>query len=122
VLGKLGILDVETSFAREELPVPGVAGGQDAIEEVDAATHTLNEIDRRADTHQITRSVLRQQRRSQLGDVVHQRNRLADAETANGIGLKSNRARLVHALGPKVGERSALNDSELRLAVIGDPD
>ena len=79
--------------AGEQLAVARVARGQDAVEHVDAARDALHEIDRRADAHQVAGAIGREQRRRLLGDVVHQRNRLADAESADRIRLEADRDR-----------------------------
>ena len=52
-------------------PLRGVAGRQDAVEEVDAAAHRFDEIGRGADAHQVARLVCRQPRRRGADDLVH---------------------------------------------------
>src|SRR5215218_4752666 len=39
VVAIAGILDVDAAAGREQLAVPRIAGGQDAVEHVDAASH-----------------------------------------------------------------------------------
>src|SRR5690242_5823167 len=53
VLGVPGVLDIEAPFAREELAVPCVPGGEDAVEEIDAAGDRLHQVLGRPGAHQV---------------------------------------------------------------------
>src|SRR6476469_241987 len=57
VLGVPGVLDGDGPLSGEELAVPGVAGGQDAVEQVDAPGDTLHQVVGHAGAHQVARPV-----------------------------------------------------------------
>ena len=108
--------------ARQQLPVAGVAGRQHAVEHVDAAGHRFHQIVGHPGSHQIARLVPRQQIRRAIDDVVHDVDRLADAEPANGVALEADRPRLLGALRPQIRVDAALDDPELRLTRVGRAD
>ena len=72
----------------KHLAVAGVAGGQHAVEHVDAPGDALDEVDRACRPPSGSVAVVREKRRRVLHDLVHGLDRLADAEAADGVGLE----------------------------------
>src|SRR5690349_14189956 len=75
---KLSALDVDASLGRERRAVPSHARRRDAIEEIDTATHTFDEILRKAHAHQVSRPIVWQRVVHDLENAVHVRLRFAD--------------------------------------------
>src|SRR5688572_28818260 len=90
VFGISGVLDIETAETREQLSVPGVSGGHDAVEHVDAPCDTLDQVLGRPRTHQISRRRGRQPRARFLDDLIHLVYGLADAQAAEGVALEAD--------------------------------
>ena len=61
---ELGALDVETAVARERGAVASHARRRDAVEQIDAAAHALDEILGEADAHEVARAIVRAARAS----------------------------------------------------------
>ena len=93
--------------------------GQDAIEQVDAARHALDQVVGHAAAHEIPRPVVGQLRGGVRHDLVGDLRRLADAQAADGVGLESQRDRGLDALGSQSRVHAALDDAELHLPGIG---
>src|SRR5690348_11628349 len=119
VLRVFGVLDIETTKAREQLSVPGIPGRQDAVEHVDAARHTLNQVFGGSRSHQVSRRSRWQSTSRFLNDRIHLIDGFPDAETPYRIALEANGHRGIRALLTQVREDPALDDAELRLARIG---
>jgi len=95
-----------------EQPVAGVAGRDDAVEQVDAGRHRLDEVARGADAHQVARAVGRQLRR-ELGDrLPHSLGRLADREAAEGVAVEAERRDLGGRAAAQLEVEAALDDAE----------
>jgi len=122
VIGKARIPDVQTSLAGEELSIAGVAGGQDAVEHVDPSGHALDEILWRPGTHQIPGLLFRQTRRGGGNDVVHDVNRLPDAQPSDRISLEADRLGGFGTFATEVRKDSPLHDAKLRLPGVADDD
>ena len=60
VFGVTGILDVDAPETGEQLTVARIPRRQHTVEEVDPTSHRLDQIGRRSDAHQITRSTIRE--------------------------------------------------------------
>ena len=65
----------------------------------------LDDVERRADAHQVARPVGGQQRGRVADDRVHGVGRLADAEAADGVGLEADGERPLDAERPQLGDR-----------------
>ena len=62
----------------------GQSCGQDAVEHIDAARDAVDQVFGRADTHQVTRLVIRQERSNQVQSCMHLCFGLADRQSADG--------------------------------------
>src|SRR3954463_1293242 len=69
----LGALDVDPSIRRERGAVAAHARWRDAIEQVDAPAHAFYQILRKADAHQVARTIGRKRAVYHLEDAVHVR-------------------------------------------------
>src|SRR5262249_57869816 len=118
VLGVPRVLDVETPLAGEQLAVPRVACRQHAIEQIHSPGNRLDEVRGGAGAHEIARAVLWQALRGPIDHVVHDLRRLADAETANRVGLEPYGDRFARTFLTQVRKHTALHDAKLRLAGI----
>ena len=115
VFGVARVLDIDAPLAREQLTVPGIAGRQHAVEQVDAARRRFDQILRRAGSHQISRPVVGKKPRRVRDDVVHHIHRLADAQPADGISVEADRDGGARAFFAQLRVDTALHDPELRL-------
>src|SRR3954468_21590362 len=79
----LGALDVEPTVAGEHRPVPSHPRRRDAVEQVDSAANSLDQIFREADSHQIAGMDTRQRTVDDLEHLVHGALFLADREPAD---------------------------------------
>src|SRR6185295_9327477 len=68
-----------------------------------------------ANTHQIPRLIGRQSRTNVAYDVPHHLLFFPDAETADGVTVKTNPRRSLQALASQIAMSAALNDPEQRL-------
>src|SRR3984957_9196721 len=91
---------------------------QDAVEHVDAAMHSLEQIASRADAHQIPRFVRRQQLAYRRRAVLALRCGFADGETADGVPVERQLCDGTRALDAQVHETRALHDTEKGLRGI----
>src|SRR5262245_58170171 len=112
VLGIARVPDVQTSVAREELPVARVAGGKHAVEHVHAAVYAFDQVLGRAHSHQVARLSSGQAPAGLRNDLVHQIDRFSDAESADRISLETQSLRRVGARAPEIRENPALHDAE----------
>src|SRR5262245_12295765 len=88
IVGMPGIAEIEPAEAGEGLAVPARARRHHAVEHVDAARHRLDDVERRADAHEIAGPLLRQQRRGDIDGGEHLRLGLPDRKPANGIAVE----------------------------------
>ena len=82
---ELGALDVEAAVAREDGAVAAHARRCDAVEEIDAAEHALDEVLGKADAHEVARAVARELGVDDLEDAVHVGLGFADGESADAV-------------------------------------
>src|SRR5262249_58757199 len=80
--------EVDRAAPREGHAVTSVARRQNAIEHVNTARHRLDEIMRRADTHQITRALIGKHWRRFGDDPEHHLLRFADGKAADRVAVK----------------------------------
>ena len=80
-----------------------------------ACEHVL----RRADPHQITRTILRQQRRRGLDHGEHRRLPLAHRKATDGIAVEADRDQRLGASLAQIGIDAPLHDAEQGLARLG---
>ena len=90
----------------------------DAIEHVHAAMDGFENIERRADAHEIARLVLRQKLRGEFAHVLALALALADREPADGESVEWHFAQASRAFPPQFLEERALHDPEHRLRRI----
>src|SRR6185503_543153 len=83
-----GLLNQHTAETCEQPPGPSVAGRHHTVEQVDAASHSFDEILRHADAHQIARFGSRQLRHRHLQHAVHVGLAFADGESADCIPVE----------------------------------
>src|SRR4051812_27315155 len=80
---KLGAFDVEPAVAREGGAVASHTGRRDAIEQVDPAQHSLDQILGESDAHEVARMVAWQLSVEDLQDAVHVGLRFTHGEAAD---------------------------------------
>ena len=103
---------------REKIAVPRVPGGHHAVEEVHAAMHTLKNVLRRTDAHQVPRLVLRHVRLHRLDDPVHFFRFLPDRKPADRVAGAVDFADLFHVPDAQILIGAALVDPEEHLLRI----
>ena len=115
------VAHVDRPEAGEQLPVAPVAGGHDAIEHVDAPLDRLQDIDGRADTHQVARLVFGQYLVDDLDHLVHLFGRLTYGEAADRVPVGPFAGHLLGRLDTKILVDTTLHDGEeaLRIAIFG---
>ena len=88
----------------------------DAVEHVDAAMDGFEDIERRADAHEIARLVRRQKLRGELAHVLALALALADREAADGEAVERHLAQNGRAFAPQLREERALHDRQTSTA------
>jgi len=106
-------------MAREQLPVPRIPRGKHAIEQVDASCDRLHKIFGSSRAHQVARLIVRQKSRRALDKFIHERDRFAYAETADGVPLEADVDSGRGAVLAQILKDAPLDDPELHLTVIG---
>ena len=104
------IHQVESSFGRESRVMARKAGRQDTIEDVDAAQHAVDQIFRRANSHQVARFVFGQIRLHHIQHGVHLLLGLAHGESADGDAGRIERSDEFSGSNSKVRLNAALDD------------
>ena len=111
------VFDVDDALARIKHPMPGIAGGQHAIEHINAQCDALQQVFWRTDTHEVARFVGGQNIGDDLGHSVHIFGRLAHRKTADCIALAAVRGDGLGRDTPQFWIGTALNDREKGLFV-----
>ena len=96
--------------------MPGMPGGQDAVEHVDPPGHHLNQPGRVTQTHEVAGLIGGQERRDGGQRLQHFVPGLTHAEPPDGVAVKAHLHRPLGALGPELWVGSPLDDAELALA------
>ena len=113
-----GVADLDVPVAREQPTVARVAGGQHAVEHVDAVADRFDDVLRRADAHQVARAIDGEPRRDMRFDAPHLLLRLADRQAADRIAVEADAAELRQRLLAQVLEHAALDDPEQRVGAV----
>src|SRR3954466_5193493 len=79
----LGALDVEATVAGEDCAVASHPGWRDAVEQIDAAADSFDEVFGETDTHQVARMCFRQRVVDDFEHLVHRVLFLADRQAAD---------------------------------------
>src|SRR3954464_226604 len=116
----LGALDVEAAIAGEDRAVASHPGWRDAVEEIDAAADSFDEIFGKSNPHQVARMGLRQRVVNDVEHLVHRvlllaHRQAADAEARPVVHV----ADLGGGFAAQVGVDAALDDREERLSGEG---
>ena len=98
--------------------MPRIARRHHAVKEIHTACDSLDDVARRADTHQIARLVRRHIRLHRLDDLIHHLCRFPDGQPADGIARQIELRDLLHVPDAKVLKRRALIDAPELLAGI----
>jgi hypothetical protein len=98
--------------AREHHTLLRHGRGQDAVEHVHAAVHGLEQVERRADAHEVARQFARQQIGDPLGGGVALLTPLAHCEPTDREAIERQLRDRARALEPQVLEARALHDAE----------
>ena len=112
------IFQVDRAGPGKELRVTRVARRHDAVEEVHAARHTLDDVRRRTDAHQIARLVFWHIGVECLDDVIHDLRAFAHRKSADGIARQIQLRDLLHMADAQVGIGAALIDAPEHLLRI----
>src|SRR5262249_48641536 len=118
---ELLVAQFERAGVSEGRGVTAVACGEHAVEEVDSARYSPDDVERPADAHQVARPIGRQRRSEPLEKGEHFIGRFADGEAADGVSREIERAERIEALPPKIEVEPALHNSKERLigALVG---
>jgi len=111
-----GVLDDDAPFGREQIPIPGVAGGQDAIHHIDAPRHVLGQLGRHPDPHGVTRPVARQNIACRFHHLQTEGPRLADREAADRVPIGVEVEEGSSAFTAKIRKHRPLDDRKERVA------
>ena len=95
-----------------------VARRHDAVKEINAARHALDDVRRRTDAHEIARLVLRHILLDRRDSVVHLLMRLTDGEAADRIARQIKLRYLLHVFYAHIVKHRALIYAEQHLAWI----
>ena len=90
VFGKFGVADIDGAMMRKGLAIAARAGGQDAIEHIDAAFDRAHQIVGFAHAHQITWPVGGQLVRRIIEAAKHRLLPFTHRKAAHGIAIKTN--------------------------------
>ena len=115
------VAHVDRPEAGEELAVAAVARGHDAIEHVDAPLDGLQEVDRRADAHEVAGLVFGKDLVDDLDHLVHLLGRLAHGQSADRVAVGPLAGDMLRRPHAQVLVDAALHDGEeaLRITVFG---
>ena len=114
----LGVVEVADTIPREDMTVAGIARRHDTVKEIHTAPDRLDDIGRCADTHQITRFVLRRIRNNLIQNVIHHFRGLSDSQTADGVARQIQLGNRLHVFDAEVVICAALIDAEQHLMRI----
>src|SRR3954469_13707955 len=106
------VAEAEGAGIGEGHRVAAVASGQDAIEQVDAAADGVEQILRRADTHEVPRLFGGHRRTNDVENSVHFFGRFAAAQSADGVAGEIELGQLPSAPDAELGIEAALNYCE----------
>ena len=81
----LSVHNVQNAVVREQMTVTRVACRHNAVEEINAASDTFNNVARRADTHQVARLMLGRMRQNNIENMVHDLGAFTDGKTAEEV-------------------------------------
>src|SRR5437762_3385632 len=112
-----GVANHELALAGEERPVARVPGREDAVEEVISHGDEAKQLAGRADTHQVPRSLARQEHTGPRRDARRLRPRLPDREPSHRVPVEAERRETGAALRTELHVASALPDTEERSLV-----
>lgn len=105
---------------REQMTVTRVAGRHNAVEEINAASDTFNNVARCADTHQVARLMLGRMR--QATSSWYMTCAFTDGKTADGITRQIQLRNRFHVLDTQVVISAALIDTEQHLVRVYQPE
>src|SRR5712691_8605233 len=114
-------LDLQPPPSREKQAVARDAGGQHAVEQVDACHPAAEEVLGRADAHQVARLLRRQERRGVRDAFPHLRRILADREAAQSIAGQVERGDLGGVPLAQLAVEPSLDDPEQVAARVLQP-
>src|SRR5256714_7725327 len=110
------VSEIDPASAGQDRSVPGDPSGQHTVEHVDAARNRLHEIRRRADPHQVARTLARQDCRLQRQEPIGGSLRFAQAQSADAEAVKRQLREDLRAFSAKLLVEPALNDPEAQLS------
>src|SRR5262249_45354440 len=115
------VVDADLAAHGEEGAAAAVAGGDHAVEHVDAAFDGGEDVLGEADAHQVAGVVLGQVGRGGGDDLLQEVEAFADAHAADGVAVEVEARDLLRAALAEVGEGRALDDAEeeLLLPLVG---
>jgi hypothetical protein len=115
ILGMAGIAQVHHALVGEGGAVPGQPRGQNAVKHVDPTGDQLDHLRRRAQAHRVAGLIRRKQRRHPFRDAHHVLLRLADAQPADGVAVKTHRHEFAGRFFAQILIHTALHDAEVLL-------
>ena len=112
---ELFVLNVNRAVGRKGLSVAGAAGRMNAIEHIDALSDHFEELGRGAQSHGVSRFVLRQKWLGILNRSEHFLFGLAHGDSTDGVSVEIEINKGSRGLFPKIRIDAALHDSEMKL-------
>ena len=109
---------LQKSARRESGPALRDLRGDDAIKHVHAAVHGFEDVERRADAHEVARAIKREKLCGEFAGVLAFAAALADGEAADGESIEWHLREPRRALSPQVRKQRALHDRKYRLRRI----
>jgi hypothetical protein len=107
-----GVPKLNIALCSETSCVAPITRWHDAVEEIDARGHGVQNILRAADPHQVTGLVGGQQVGCDTECLAHFLASFADADTADGVPVEIEGHKRIHTAGTQVGMRSPLYDAK----------
>ena len=109
---------VDLALIRVYMTVAAVAGRINTVKEVNAALHSLQNIGRRSDSHEIGRLVHRKIRHGLIQHMVHLLMCLADRKSADRIAVQIHLGNPLCMVDPDVRVDGSLVDAEQHLVTV----
>ena len=112
------VIDIHRALPCEDIAMTRVSGRHNAVKEVDASVNGFENIDGRADTHEIAGLILGHKGLNGIDDVIHHLGFFTDGKTAEGIAGQIEFGDTLHVVDADIVVRTALVDTEQHLIFI----
>ena len=117
IVGPLLVAHVHDAMAGEEHAVAAVARRHHTVHHIHATVNGLKDVGRRAHTHQVAGTVLRQDVVDDLDHLIHHLGGFAHGQAANGVAVGTQVGDKLAGFLSQVFIDATLHDGEIGLAV-----